>query len=191
MKVFFIDNFGSFTYSMVEELEKRDCEVFVYDNNIDMKIIDGAVKKFKPSLIVISALGALKDSGNSMDVVRTYHEKIPIFGIGLGHLCIIEALGGKVDKSIEIMHGKPSKISHDGKSIFKKLENPFQAGNYSSLAGVEIPYSLEVSARNENDMIMGVRHKEHFTEGIQFDPSSILTPAGGLIIDNLIKEIKK
>lgn len=191
MKVFFIDNFDTFTYSIMEEFEKRECEVLAYGNNIDIKIIDAAVKKFKPNLIVISGFGALKGCGNSMDVVRNYHEKIPILGVGLGHLCIIEALGGKVDKSIELMHGKPSKISHDGKTIFKKLENPFQAGSYNPLVGVEIPYSLEVSARNENDIIMGVRHKEHFTEGIQFNPSSILTPAGSLIIDNLIKEIKK
>ena len=192
MRVFFIDNFDSFTYNLVDEFEKRNCEVLVYGNNADIKMIDSAIKKFKPNLIVIcSGTGAPKDAGNSMGVIRNHYEKIPVFGVGLGHLCIIEVFGGNVDKSIEIVSGKPSKISHDGKTIFKKLESPFKAGRYYTLAGVEIPYCLEVSARSESDVVMGVRHKEHFVEGIQFDPSSILTPLGYLIIENLIKEINK
>ena len=120
-----------------------------------------------------------------------HFEKIPIFGVGLGHQCIIEAFGGKVDRSPIILHGKTVKISHDGKIIFKKMDNSFIAGRYNSLSGSDIPYSLEVSARDENDVVMGVRHKENFVEGIQFHPESILTPSGGLLIENLIKEVGK
>lgn len=191
MKVLFIDSLGSFTYNLVEEFEKKDCEVLVYRSNIDIKTIDSVVKKFKPNLIVISGTGALKDSGNSTDIIRNYYERIPIFGVGLGHQCIIEVFEGRVDRAPEIANGNSSKIKHDEKTIFKNLENPFSAGRYHSLATIEVPYSFEVSARSENDVVMGIRHKEFFVEGIQFNPSSILTPTGSQIIENLIKEIKK
>jgi len=191
MKVFFIDNLG-FTYNLVDEFEKKDCEVMIYRNNVDTKIVDNTIKKFKPQLIVISpGPGNVKDAGNSVDIIRNHFEKIPIFGVGLGHQCIIEAFGGKVDRSPIILHGKTVKISHDGKIIFKKMDNSFIAGRYNSLSGSDIPYSLEVSARDENDIVMGVRHKENFVEGIQFHPESILTPSGSLLIDNLIKEASK
>jgi len=96
-----------------------------------------------------------------------------------------------MDKAPEAIFGKMPKITHDGKTIFKKIENPFQAGMHSLMVGSDIPYVLEVSARNENDAVMAVRHKEHFVEGVQFNPESILTPAGSQIIDNLLGEIKK
>lgn len=188
MKVLFIDNLG-FTYSLIDEFEKRDCEVISYRNDVDMKILDKVIKKFKPNLIVISP-GA-KDSGNSVDVIRNYCGEIPIFGVGLGHECIIEAFDGKVNRCPLIHHGKITKVRHDDKTIFKKLGNPFNAGTYNSLSGLDIPYSLEVSARSENDVVMGVRHKEYFVEGIQFHPESLLTAEGGLIIENVIKEAGK
>jgi len=193
MKVLFIDNFDSFTYNLVDEFQKRDCEVLVYRNNIDMKIIDQEIQKFKPSLIVISpGPGTPRESGISKEIIQKYHEKIPIFGVCLGHQCIIEALGGRVDKAVETIHGKPSKITHDSTGIFKGIENPFQAGRYHSLVGYDIPYCLEISARTtDRDIIMAVKHKEFPVIGVQFHPESILTPVGGLIIENLIKEIGK
>lgn len=190
MKVLLIDNFG-FTYNLVDEFEKRDCEVLVYPNDVDMKVIDNVVKKFKPKLIVISGYGNVKDAGISVDVIRTYQGQIPIFGVGFGSECIIEAFEGKVNRSPTVLHGKTTKIEHDDKTIFKKIDNPFAAGVYNSLSGSDISYDLEVSARSSNDIVMGVRHKETFVEGVQFDPSSLLTVSGGLIIDNLLKEIGK
>jgi anthranilate synthase/aminodeoxychorismate synthase-like glutamine amidotransferase len=189
MKVFFIDNL-EFSNSLADEFKKRGCEVISYRNNVDMKIIDNAVKKFRPKLIVISS-GPESSYGNSIEVIRSYCGKIPIFGVGLGNECIILAFDGKVSRSPVINHGKITKIKHDGKTIFKDIENPFNAGSYNSLSGYEIPYSLEVSARNEFDAVMGVRHKEYSVEGVQFNPESVLTAAGGLIIDNLLKEIEK
>jgi len=188
MRVFFIDNLG-FTYNLIDEFKKKDCEVVSYRNNVDMKIIDNAISKFKPGLIVISS-GPERDTGNSVEVIRSYCGKIPIFGVGSGNLCIIDAFEGKVNRSL-IMHGKLTEVRHDGKTIFKKLDNPFNAGTYNSLSGSDIPLSLEVSARSSNDVVMGVRHKEYFVEGIQFDPSSLLTVDGGLIIENLLKEVDK
>jgi anthranilate synthase/aminodeoxychorismate synthase-like glutamine amidotransferase len=193
VKVLFIDNFDSFTYNLVDEFQKRDCEVLVYRNNIDIKIIHQAIKKFKPSLIVISpGPGTPKEAGISKEIIQIYHEKIPIFGVCLGHQCIIEVFGGRVDKAVETIHGKPSRINHDNIGIFKNLENPFQAGRYHSLVGYDIPYCLEISARSaERDLVMSVRHKEFTVIGVQFHPESILTPVGGKIIENLIELVGK
>lgn len=193
VKVLFIDNFDSFTYNLVDEFEKRNCEILVYRNNIDMKIIDASIKKFKPNLIVISpGPGTPKKAGISKEIIGAYHEKIPIFGVCLGHQCIIEFFEGRIDKAVETVHGKPSKITHDNLGIFKGIENPFQAGRYHSLAGYDIPYCLEISARSvKRDIIMAVRHKEFPVIGVQFHPESILTPAGGQIIENIIKMVSK
>jgi anthranilate synthase/aminodeoxychorismate synthase-like glutamine amidotransferase len=192
MKVLFIDNYGLFTYNLVDEFEKKDCEVLVYGNDADMKVIGNAVKKFRPKLIVISpGPENIDDSGNSVDVIRVYQGQIPIFGVGSGCECIIWAFEGKVSRTPVINHGRITKINHDGKTIFKKMDNPFIAGLYNSLSASDVPYSLEVSARSENDIVMGVRHKECFVEGIQFHPESLLTAQGSLIISNLIKEVGK
>lgn len=192
MKVLFIDNLDLFTYNLVDEFEKKDCEVLVYRNDVGIKVIDSTVKKFKPNLIVISSgSGTPKDAGNSIDIIRNYCGQIPILGVGLGHLCIIEAFEGKINRISVLGHGKLTKIKHDGKTIFKKIDNPLIAGTYNSLIATDVPYSLEVSARNENDTVIGVRHKECFVEGIQFNPGSLLTAAGSLIIENVIKEVGK
>ncbi len=193
IKVLFIDNFDSFTYNLVEEFEKRNCEILVFRNNIDMKILDKEIKSFKPNLIVISpGPGNPKQAGNCIPIIKQYHEKIPIFGVCLGHQCIIESFGGIVNRAPEIIHGKPSKIKHDNEGIFKDLENPFQAGRYHSLIGVDIPYCFEVAARtNIKSLVMAVRHKDFKVFGVQFHPESILTPIGGMIIENVIRVCEK
>jgi anthranilate synthase/aminodeoxychorismate synthase-like glutamine amidotransferase len=183
VKVLFIDN-GGFTYNLVEEFKKRDCEVEVYGNDVDANIIDNVIKKSKPKLIVISG----NAKGNAIDIVMAYQGQIPIFGVGYKHL--IGAFEGKVSSSI-VGHGKIIKVNHDDKSVFKKIDNPFDAGVYNSLSASDVPYDLEVSSRSENDVVMGIRHKEVFVEGIQFDPGSLLTASGGMIIDNLLSEIGK
>ena len=187
MKVLFIDNFDSFTYNLVDEFEKRKCEVLVYRNNIDMKKIEKVVEKFKPNLIVISpGPSAPKDAGNSIEIIKKYHKQIPIFGVCLGLQCIVEAFGGKVGRCVEIKHGKPSLIKHDEEGIFKGLPQNFQAGRYHSLEALEVPYCLEISARtSEKNIVMAVRHKNGKTNGVQFHPESILTPLGGKIIENI------
>jgi anthranilate synthase/aminodeoxychorismate synthase-like glutamine amidotransferase len=190
VRVLFIDNPG-FTYNLVAEFEKRDCEVLVYGADTDMNVLGSVIKKLKPKLIVVSGYGNMKNAGNSVEVIMKYHGQLPIFGVGFGCGCIIEAFEGKVDRSPVINHGKIIKVNHDDKTIFKKINNPFNAGVYSSLSASDVPYDLEVSARNENDIVMGVRHKECFVEGIQFDPGSLLTADGSLIIENLLNEIGK
>ncbi len=191
MRVFFVNNLG-FTNTLVEEFEKKECEVVSYRNDVDIKIIDNIIKKFKPDLIVISSGPEnVKDAGISMEVIRQYAGKIPIFGVGLGHECIIEAFEGKVSRAAVINHGKTTEIRHDEKTIFKKMPNPFYAAAYNSLSASDVPYSFEVSARSKDNIVMAVRHKEFFVESVQFNPESILTLHGSLIIENLLKEIGK
>ena len=191
MNILMIDNFDSFTYNLVDEFEKRNCKVYVYRNNTSFENFEQIIKKISPKLIVISpGPSAPKNAGISIKVIRHYAGKIPIFGVCLGHQCIIEAFGGIVDKAPEVFHGKPSKVIHDKKAIYRNVENPFQAGRYHSLAGLKIPDELVVSARSDTNIAMGVRHKKFFIEGVQFHPESILTPSGGLIIENLLEELK-
>jgi len=191
MNILMIDNFDSFTYNLVDEFEKRNCKVYVYRNNISFENFEKIIKNINTKLIVISpGPSAPKTAGISIKVIRRYAGKIPIFGVCLGHQCIIEAFNGVVDKAPEVFHGKPSKIIHDNRIIYKNVGNPFQAGRYHSLAGLKISDDLVVSAKTDNNVVMGVRHKNFFVEGVQFHPESILTPSGGLIIENLLEEIK-
>ncbi len=191
LDILMIDNFDSFTFNLVDEFEKRNCKVLVYRNNIGIENFKKIAEKAKPKLIVISpGPSAPKDAGISVEVIKNYAGKIPIFGVCLGHQCIIEAFNGVVGKAPEVFHGKTSKVNHDKKTIYKNLENPFHAGRYHSLAGIKIPRDIEVSARTDSNVVMGVRHKKYFVEGVQFHPESILTPCGGMIIENLLEEIK-
>jgi len=191
MKVLMIDNFDSFTYNLVDEFEKRNCHVEVYRNNIGLEDFQKIVNAINPNSIVISpGPSSPKDAGISIDVIKKYSGKIPIFGVCLGHQCIIEAFDGVVNRAPEVVHGKPSRITHDNKSIFQNIENPFQVGRYHSLAGIKIPNELLVSSESDTGIVMGVRHKNFFVEGVQFHPESILTPNGGLLIENLIGELR-
>lgn len=188
--LFFIDNFDSFTYNLVDEFEKRDCNVEVYRNNISMKTLESKIEDIRPDILVISpGPSSPSNAGNCIEIVQKYKGVLPIFGVCLGHQIIIEAFGGRVDRAPEPVHGKSSYITHDGKSIFKELSNPLHVGRYHSLCGVEIPPSLEVSAEYGR-INMGVRHKEYQIEGIQFHPESVLTSEGGRLIDNLLNQIK-
>jgi anthranilate synthase/aminodeoxychorismate synthase-like glutamine amidotransferase len=191
MKILMIDNFDSFTYNLVDEFEKRNCHVEVYRNNIGLENFRKIANEIKPDLIVISpGPSSPKDAGMSIEVIRQYTGKVPIFGVCLGHQCIIESFGGIVGRAPEVLHGKPSRITHDGKSIFMNIESPFQVGRYHSLAGIKIPEELRVSAETDTGIVMGIRHKTLFVEGVQFHPESILTPNGGLLIENLLQELR-
>ena len=191
-RVLFIDNFDSFTYNLVDEFAKRKCKVEVYRNDVPMAKIAGIVKRFKPALIVVSpGPGNPKSAGNSIAVIKKYSGKIPIFGVCLGLQCMADAFGGKVGRAGETVHGKASMVSHDGKGIYRNIPSPFRAGRYHSLAALKVPASFKVTADSQNGIVMGMEHNEHRTIGVQFHPESILTPAGGRIIENLLKEVKK
>ncbi|MBD3203334.1 aminodeoxychorismate/anthranilate synthase component II [Candidatus Woesearchaeota archaeon] len=189
-KILFIDNFDSFTFNLVDEFEKRDCEVLVYRNNISFQMINQIIVS-GINLIIISPGGFIpKEVPLCKKIIRAYCKKIPIFGICLGHQCIIEAFEGKIGRTAKPIHGKSSKILHDNKTIFENIENPFGAGRYHSQTGIKIPECLEISAKTPDGIVMGVRHKKYFVEGVQFHPESVLTPLGGKMIENLISKVK-
>jgi anthranilate synthase/aminodeoxychorismate synthase-like glutamine amidotransferase len=185
-KVLFIDNFDSFTYNLVDDFCKRDCEAKVYRADTSLEDLKKVAKDFKPDLLVISpGPGTPATSGVSLTAIDYFKEKLPIFGVCLGHQVIVEYFGGKVGHAPQPVHGKPSRVTHNGKDLFAGVENPLQAGRYHSLCALMLPECLEATADFEV-VNMGIRHKHLPIFGVQFHPESILTPAGGKIIENVL-----
>jgi anthranilate synthase/aminodeoxychorismate synthase-like glutamine amidotransferase len=186
MSVLLIDNYDSFTYNLFQYLGELGAEVEVVRNDaITVEDID----EIAPKHIIISpGPGNPDDAGISKDVIRRYAGRIPIFGVCLGHQCIGEVFGGVVEGAGEILHGKVSTIAHDGKGVYQGIASPIQATRYHSLAirPDSVPAELEVSARSEHGIIMGVRHRTLAVEGVQFHPESILTPDGHAILRNFL-----
>jgi anthranilate synthase/aminodeoxychorismate synthase-like glutamine amidotransferase len=184
--ILLIDNYDSFTYNLYQYLSELGEEVEVARN--DMTTTD-EIKRVAPARIVISpGPGTPEDAGVSNDVIREFGEKVPILGVCLGHQCIGYTYGAVVGHAGEIKHGKSSLIYHDGKGVFQGVENPFPAIRYHSLAiqPGTLPDCLEVSARTDNGIIMGVRHKTYPVEGVQFHPESIMTKEGKAILKNFL-----
>jgi len=186
IKVLFIDNFDSFTYNLVDEFGKRNCDTMVYRADTPLGELKQVAEDFKPALLVISPGPGTPDrAGVSLDAMDYFKDKLPIFGVCLGHQCIIQYFGGQIGHAPVVMHGKPSRITHVGQGIFADLENPLQAGRYHSLCTVTLPDCLEQTAEFE-DIVMGVQHESLPIYGVQFHPESVLTPTGGKIIENLL-----
>jgi anthranilate synthase/aminodeoxychorismate synthase-like glutamine amidotransferase len=182
-----IDNYDSFTYNLYQYLCELGEEVTVVRND---KMTIEEMEKLAPRCIVISpGPGYPRDAGISCQVIRYFGENLPILGVCLGHQCIAEVYGGVVDHAGEIKHGKSSLIHHDGKGVFQGLPNPFPAIRYHSLAvrPETVPDTLEVSAKTDNNIIMGLRHKELPIEGVQFHPESIMTEVGKDLLKNFLK----
>lgn len=182
-----IDNYDSFTYNLVQYLGELGQYLKVYRNN---KITIEEIEQMKPDRIVISPGPCTpKEAGVSIDVIKHFAGTIPILGVCLGHQAIGEAFGGDVIRAPYLMHGKTSVIHHDGKTIFAALPNPFVATRYHSLIikRETMPPALEISARTEDGIVMGVRHKEFRVEGVQFHPESILTKVGKDLLRNFLK----
>ncbi len=185
-KVLFIDNFDSFTYNLVDDFCKRNCRAKVYRADTALDELKAVAAEFAPDLLVISpGPGTPDTAGVSLAATGYFKDRLPILGVCLGHQVIVQHFGGKIGHAPVPMHGKPSRVTHDEKGVFAGVENPLQAGRYHSLCAVEVPDCLEETARFE-DVVMGVRHKELPVFGVQFHPESILTPAGGRIIENIL-----
>jgi len=182
-----IDNYDSFTYNLVQYFGELGKDLKVYRNN---KITITEIEKMRPESIVISPGPCTpKEAGISIEVIKHFAGKIPILGVCLGHQSIGEAFGGDVIRAPYLMHGKTSMIHHDGKTIFAGLPNPFEATRYHSLIikRETLPAVLEVTAWTEDNVIMGVRHKQFKVEGVQFHPESILTGVGKALLGNFLK----
>jgi anthranilate synthase/aminodeoxychorismate synthase-like glutamine amidotransferase len=185
-KVLFIDNFDSFTYNLVDDFCKRNCDAKVYRADTELEELKTLAGEFGPDLLVISpGPGTPDTAGISLAAVDYFKDKLPIFGVCLGHQVIVQHFGGKIGHAPEPVHGKPSRVTHNGKGIFAGIENPLQAGRYHSLVGLEVPHCLQITAEFEG-IVMGIEHKELPIFGVQFHPESILTPAGGKIIENVL-----
>ena len=182
--ILLIDNYDSFTYNIVQMLEDMGQEVKVIRN--DQIDIPG-IEALNPSVFMVSpGPGSPADAGISLKAIKILAPKIPILGVCLGHQTIAEAFGGKIVRAKRIMHGKSSRIFHDGKGLYRDLPNPFDAIRYHSLIveRISLPDCFEISAWTKRGEIMGLRHKEHQIEGMQFHPESILTDAGPSLLKN-------
>jgi para-aminobenzoate synthetase component 2 len=188
-KVLMIDNYDSFTYNLVQYLGELGADVVVKRN--DAIDVAGA-RVLSPDAIVISPGPCTpKAAGVSMAILRELSTELPILGVCLGHQCIGEAFGGRVVHASRLMHGKTSPVLHDGKTLFESIPSPFDAMRYHSLL-VEwdtVPDCLEISARTEENEIMGFRHKTLRVEGVQFHPESVGTPEGKHLLENFLRGI--
>ncbi len=195
--ILLIDNYDSFTYNLVQYLgeiseeaplaEKTPQSLIVRRND---KISLDEIRDMQPDAIIISpGPGTPKEAGISVDVIKEFAGKIPILGVCLGHQSIGYAFGGKIIHAKQLMHGKTSLIYHDNQKIYEKIENPFIATRYHSLAidRTALPECLLITAWTDDGEIMGVRHKEYAVEGVQFHPESILTEAGKNLLRNFIR----
>ena len=186
-KVLFIDNFDSFTYNLVDDFCKRNCQAKVYRADTKLEELAAIADVFEPDLLVISpGPGTPDTAGVTLSAIDHFKDKLPIFGVCLGHQAIAQYFGGKVGHAPTPMHGKGSRINHNEKGIFTGVENPLQAGRYHSICVLELPECMEQTAEFEG-IIMAAQHKQLPVFGVQFHPESILTPAGGKIIDNILE----
>ncbi|MFH2066948.1 MAG: aminodeoxychorismate/anthranilate synthase component II [Pseudomonadota bacterium] len=185
-----IDNYDSFTYNLVQYFGQLGSEVHVVRN--DRTTIE-QIEQWQPDGIVISpGPGRPETAGISLSVVRHFSGKLPILGVCLGHQTIGEAFGGKVVSARKLMHGKTSLVQADGKRIYQGINKPFQAMRYHSLvvSRENLPDCLVITAESDDGEIMGIRHTDHPTEGIQFHPESIMTKVGKRLLRNFL-DIKK
>jgi anthranilate synthase/aminodeoxychorismate synthase-like glutamine amidotransferase len=184
--ILMIDNYDSFTYNLVQYLGQIGAEVVVHRNDaVDL----AGVAALNPDGIVISpGPGRPESAGISIDLIHAYSGRTPILGVCLGHQSIAAAFGGEVVAAKRLMHGKTSTVTADGEHLFKGINKPFQAMRYHSLAvrRVSLPDCLVINAEAEDGEVMGLRHREHPTWGIQFHPESIMTPVGKRLLRNFV-----
>ncbi|MBK7703571.1 MAG: aminodeoxychorismate/anthranilate synthase component II [bacterium] len=182
-----IDNYDSFTFNVVQALASLGAEVEVVRNDA-LSVAEIAARR-PASLIISPGPGRPADAGVSLAAVRELAGRVPILGVCLGHQCIVEAFGGEVVRADRVMHGKTSRIYNDGRTLYEGLSNPFEATRYHSLIAREesLPAVLEVSAFTSEGEIMGVRHRVHPIEGVQFHPESILTREGPALFANFLR----
>jgi len=185
--LFIVDNYDSFTYNLVQYLGELGAEILVRRN--DQTTIE-EIERLDPERIVISpGPKTPTEAGICLDLIRHFTGRKPILGVCLGHQAIGQVFGGKVIRAPQVMHGKTSMITHDGKSVFSGLPNPFPATRYHSLI-VErgsLPECLEISATSPDGLIMGLRHKHAKVEGVQFHPESVLTEDGKQLLGNFLR----
>lgn len=185
--ILLIDNYDSFTFNLYQALGALGADLVVrYNDQVSTSDIDAC------SAIVISpGPGAPDSAGQTLDIITRYGGRQPIFGVCLGQQAIAHAFGGKVIRATRPMHGKTSRVYHDGSGLYAGLPNPFEVGRYHSLIVDEssLPACLEVTSYTSEGEIMGLRHRELPVEGVQFHPESILTPQGPRLLQNFVNKL--
>ncbi|CAN5711337.1 aminodeoxychorismate/anthranilate synthase component II [soil metagenome] len=189
MRLLLVDNFDSFVYNLAQAFGSLGAEPVVLRNDASIKDL----QETTPDAVVISpGPGGPKDAGVSMDAIRHFAGRVPVFGVCLGHQCIGEVYGGTVVRSaVGPVHGKTSSIAHEGAGVFGGLPRPMEATRYHSLCVREsdLPDELAITARADDGTIMGLRHKNLPIEGVQFHPESVLSPDGVQLLGNVLQQV--
>ncbi|GAB4488446.1 MAG: aminodeoxychorismate/anthranilate synthase component II [Anaerolineales bacterium] len=181
-----IDNYDSFTYNLVQYFGELGAEIRVFRN--DQVSLDELIALQPTHLVISPGPGEpLADGGVSADAMRYFTGKIPVLGVCLGHQCLGAVYGGRVSRAPRLMHGKTSPVNHNGQGIFAGVPSPFQAMRYHSLVVYDpVPAELEIIATTPEGEIMGLKHRQHATFGVQFHPESILTEHGKMLLQNFL-----
>jgi len=184
--VILVDNYDSFTFNLAQYLGELGAPPLVKRN--DAISLDEIAEMHPDHIVISPGPGRPEDAGVSVDLIRRFGPTIPVLGVCLGHQSIGVAFGGQVVRAPQLMHGKTSAIQHDGRGVFRGLQQPFVAGRYHSLVVAEpLPESLEMTARTDDGTIMGVRHRTYPVHGVQFHPESVLTGEGRQLLRNFLE----
>jgi len=182
--ILLVDNYDSFTYNLVHLLQELGAEVVVRRND---EVDPDEAEAMRPSHLVVSpGPGRPEQSGATLDIVRRLAPTTPTLGVCLGHQAVVEAFGGEIGPAGRLLHGKTSRIHHDGEGIFQGIPQDFAAGRYHSLAAARVPDCLVVSATSDDGEVMAVRHRTLPVDGVQFHPESVLTPLGPELARNFL-----
>jgi anthranilate synthase/aminodeoxychorismate synthase-like glutamine amidotransferase len=181
-----LDNYDSFTFNLAQYLGELGAPPVVRRND---EISLDEIERLQPDHIVISpGPGRPEDAGISVELIKRFGPTTPVLGVCLGHQSIGVAFGGQVVRASQLMHGKTSAIQHDGRGVFRGVQQPFVAGRYHSLVVAEpLPDALEMAARTEDGTVMGVRHRTFPVHGVQFHPESVLTGEGRQLLRNFLE----
>ena len=187
--ILIIDNYDSFTYNLVQRIGELDPSIELQVFRNDKITVSEAQDLGSERVIVSPGPCTPLEAGISNEMVKHFAPKVPLLGVCLGHQCIAHSFGAKIVRADRLMHGKTSMIDHDGKTIYAGLDNPFEATRYHSLIikPDTLPDCFEITARTDQDEIMGIRHKEFPLEGVQFHPESFLTELGSKLLGNFLK----
>ena len=182
--ILLVDNYDSFTYNLAHLFGTLGADVLVRRND---EVSADEAELLAPSHLVISpGPGRPEDAGETPAILRRLAERVPTLGVCLGHQAIVQVFGGEVGQARELVHGKSTAVTHDGRGIFSGLPEGFQAGRYHSLAATSVPDVFEVSATAADGEVMAVRHRELPLDGVQFHPESVLTPNGLELVRNFL-----
>ncbi len=185
--ILFLDNFDSFTYNLVDQFRTLGHQVRIYRNDCDLELLEKNALAQPDTILALSpGPGTPAEAGNMLPLIQRLKHKVPMIGICLGHQALIEAFGGKVIHAGEVLHGKVSKIKHDGQAMFAHLSNPMPVARYHSLMGSDLPQELIVNAAY-NDIVMAIRHRDLPVCGFQFHPESILTVQGSKLLEQSVQ----